>query len=216
MIEIPVLDTEGKQVGSEKLDPAVLGGRVRLSLLKQAVVAYRANQRQGTVATKSRGMVHGASRKLYRQKGTGRARVGNLRTPTRRGGGMAFAKINRDFRQKLNRKMRRLARNSAVLAKALSGRAAVVKGLRCDQPKTARIAKMLKATESHHGALLAVQAIDANLHKSSRNIPAFSLKPISEVNAYDVLKARKLLFTPEAFASLLADPQTAGGGKKGA
>ncbi len=213
MIEIPILDVEGKQVGAEKLDPALLGGRVRHELLKQAVVAYRANQRQGTVATRSRAMVHGASRKLYRQKGTGRARVGNLRTPTRRGGGMAFHKINRDFRQKLTRKMRRLARNSAVLAKALAGRTAVVKGLACDEPKTARIARMLRATESHYGALLAVQTIDTNLQKSSRNIPSFSLKRIGDINAYDVLRARKLLFTPEAFAALIADPQTAGAEK---
>jgi large subunit ribosomal protein L4 len=136
MIEIPVLNPKGEKVGTEKLDPEQLGGKVRYDLLKQAVVTYRANARQGTVMTKSRGMVHGASRKLYRQKGTGRARAGNLRTPVRVGGGHAFAKINRDFSKKFSKKMRRLARNSAILAKAMAGTAMIVDGLKFDEPKT--------------------------------------------------------------------------------
>ena len=128
-----------------------MGGKVRYDLLKQAVVTYRANARQGTVMTKSRGMVHGASRKLYRQKGTGRARAGNLRTPVRVGGGHAFAKINRDFSKKFSKKMRRLARNSAILAKAMAGTAMIVDGLKFDEPKTSHMAKMLKATKTDRG-----------------------------------------------------------------
>lgn len=205
MIEIPVLNTSGKQVGTESLDPKHLGSRVRFALLKQAVVAYRAGRRQGTVMTRSRGMVHGARRKLYRQKGTGRARAGTLRTPVRRGGGRAFAKINRDFSQKMNRKMRRLARNSAILAKSLSGSALILEGLKFDVPATGKMAKILKATDSR-GALIALDSRDPNLLKSGRNIPDLSLKLIEEVNAYDVLRARKLVFTPDAFKALLAEP----------
>ncbi|MCG8406407.1 MAG: 50S ribosomal protein L4 [Phycisphaerales bacterium] len=210
MIDIPVLDTKGKKVGSEQVDPEQLGGRVRFSLLKQAVVAYRANQRQGTVMTKSRGMVQGSARKLYRQKGTGRARAGNLRTPVRRGGGRTFAKVNRDFSQKLNRKMRRLARNSAILAKAMSGSALILNGLKLDAPKTSEMAKIMRATQTNAGALIALASADPNLQKSGRNIPALDMKLIQDVNAYDILRARHLVFTPEAFKALMGDPLKAG------
>lgn len=210
MIDIPVLNTKGEQVGQEKLDPALLGGRVRFELLKQAVVTYRANLRQGSHKTKSRGEVHGASRKLYRQKGTGRARAGNLRTPVRVGGGHAFAKRPRDYSKKLPQGMRRLARNSAILAKARSGDALIVKGLSMAEPKTKQLAAVLTATKSDRGALLAVTASDRNLVLSGRNIPGFGLKAVWELNAYDVLRARRLVFTPEAFEALRNDPQYAG------
>jgi large subunit ribosomal protein L4 len=178
---------------------------VRYSLLKQAIVRARANLRQGTVMTKSRGQVHGASRKLYRQKGTGRARAGNLRTPVRVGGGRAFAKINRDHSQKMNRRMRRLARDSAVLAKALSGTARILTGLSFDSPKTSRMAGILKATGTRDGLLLALNTRDQNLLKSGRNIPKLEMKQVQELNAYDVLRARQVMFTPEAFSALIAD-----------
>lgn len=203
LIDILVVSPTGEKVGTEKLDPATLGGRVRHQLLKQAVVAYRAAQRQGTVQTKSRAMVHGASKKLYRQKGTGRARAGNLRTPVRRGGGHAFAKINRDFTQKLSKKMRRLARDSAILAKAISGTAMIVKGLNIDTPKTKKLAAVLKATKTQRGALLATEGAESSLLLSGRNIPNFGIKQVGELNAYEVLRARHLLFTPQAFASLV-------------
>lgn len=205
MIEIPVIDIKGKQVGSETLDPARLGGRVRYRLLKQAIVRARANLRQGTVVSKSRAMVHGSSRKLYRQKGTGRARAGNLRTPVRVGGGRTFAKINRDHSQKMNRKMRRLARDSAVLAKAISGSARILTGLSFDAPKTSRMAGILDATGTRDGLLLALDTRDQNLLKSGRNIPTLEMKQVQELNAYDVLRARQLMFTPEAFSALMAD-----------
>lgn len=206
MIEIPVLNIKGEKVGSEKLDPEQLGGRVRHDLLKQAIVTYRANQRQGTVTTKSRGMVHGSSRKLYRQKGTGNARAGNLRTPVRVGGGHAFAKVNRDFSKKLSRKMRQLARNSAILAKAIAGTAMIVDGLKFDEPKTSKIAKALKATKTDRGALLTYSTADQNLLLSVRNIQNVDIKHVGEINAYEVLRARHLIFTPDAFAAFRKDP----------
>jgi large subunit ribosomal protein L4 len=207
MIEIPVLDTKGQKIGAEQLDPARFGDRVRFELLKQAVVAYRANKRQGTVGTKSRSMVDGSTRKLYRQKGTGRARAGNLRTPVRVGGGRAFAKITRDFSLKLPRKMRRLARDSAILAKALSGTALIVSGIKMDVPKTSQLAGILRATDTAGGAVLAVAKEDRNLMLSGRNIQGFALKLVSELNAHDVLRARKLVFTPEGFKALTSGPQ---------
>ncbi len=210
MIEIPVLNTKGEQVGSEMLDPAILGGRVRPELLKQAVVTYRANQRLGTHKTKTRAEVHGASRKLYRQKGTGRARAGNLRTPVRVGGGHAFAKVPRDYSKKLPKNMRRLARNSAILAKAESGEAIILKGLKMAGPKTKELVGILRATKNDSGALLAVTEMDSNLFLSGRNIPKFGIKAVWELNAYDVLRARRLVFTAEAFEAFTKNPEHAG------
>jgi large subunit ribosomal protein L4 len=211
MIEIPVLDTKGEQVGTRQLDPAQFGGRVRHALLKQAVVAHQANLRQGTSATKSRGMVQGSTRKLYRQKGTGRARMGNARTPVRVGGGRAFAKAPRDYSKKFPRRMRRLARNSAILAKAMSGNALIVEGVSLSEPKTSILAGMLRATKVDRGALMAIAGEDRNLLLSGRNIPRFSVKVVSDLNAYDVLRAANLVFTPEAFDALTSDPKPAGG-----
>lgn len=210
MIEIPVLDTDGKKIGGEQLDPELLGGRIRHDLLKQAVVAHRANCRQGTVKTRGRGEVHGSSRKLYKQKGTGRARAGNLRTPVRVGGGHAFAKKNIDYNQKLNRKMRRLARNSAILAKAGSGRAIIVSGLKFAEPSTKQMARTMKAVDAAHNSLLAYSGADANLVKSGRNIPVLRIKSLFDINAYDVLRSAKLVFTPEAFKALVKDPVNLG------
>jgi len=210
MLEIPVLNAKGEKVGSETLDEAVLGGKIRYELLKQAVVAHRANMRVGTVGTKSRGMVAGSTRKLYRQKGTGRARSGPIRTPVRRGGGRAFAKVTRDFRQDMPRRMRRLARNSAVLAKAKSGTAMIVSGLSFAAPKTKDFAKVLKAINAGGGAIVATMAHDVNLIKSGRNIPKTSMKLVWEMSAYDILRHPRLVFTPEAFKSLVSDPDTAG------
>lgn len=202
MIEIPIIDAAGKQVGSERLDPDLLGGRVRYSLLKQAIIAYRNNLRVGTVQTKSRADVHGASKKLYRQKGTGRARAGNLRTPVRVGGGHAFAKKNRDFSQKLNRKSRRLARDSAILAKALSGSAKILKDMVFEKPQTKKMVGLLTAAGSPQGVLVAIDTPNDNLVKSGRNLKKVDIKLMVDVNAYDVLRARSLVFTPESFAAL--------------
>lgn len=202
MIDIPVIDAAGKQVGTEQLDPELLGGKVRIDLLKQAVVAYRANRRQGTVKTKSRAEKHGSSKKLYRQKGTGRARMGNARTPVRRGGGMAFAKRPRDFSQKMNRKMRRLARDSAILAKAIGGTARILKGMEFDKPQTKKMVGLLKAADMGRGALVALDQYDHNVTLSGRNIPSVDVRRVDEMNAFDVLRAKFLVFTPAAFEAL--------------
>ena len=209
MIEIPVLNTKGEKIGSEKLDPALFGDRVRIDLLKQAIVTYRANQRQGTVATKNRSMVAGSTRKLYRQKGTGNARSGNIRTPVRKGGGRAFPKYPRDFSMKLPRQMRRLARNSAILAKAKDGAAMILDGLTFSEPKTKQLAGILKAVKIERSTLLATGAADPNLYKSGRNIPKLAMKAVGDVNAYDVLKARNLVFTPDAFKALISNSDVA-------
>ena len=120
MIDVAVYNRDGKEIETLQVDEAVFGGVVRHPLLKQAIVMYHANSRVGTGATKSRGMVTGSTRKLYRQKGTGNARAGNARTPVRVGGGHTFAKVARDFGKDMPKKQRRLACDSAILAKLQS------------------------------------------------------------------------------------------------
>jgi len=199
MLNVPVYNSAGQKVGDEQLDEAVLGGSVNAALLKQAVVMYHANLRQGTVRTKSRADVEGSSRKLYRQKGTGRARMGNARTPVRRGGGMAFAKRPREFRQAMPRQMRRLARNQAVLAKIQSADALIIDGLKISAPKTAPFAKLLTAVQANRGCVFATAGIDMNVLKSGRNIPRTEIADVATLNAYQILSRRKLVFTRDAF-----------------
>ena len=206
MIEVPVYDESGQQIASRQIDEAILGGRVRPALLKQAVVTHQANRRQGTAATKGRSDVEGSTAKLYRQKGTGRARMGASRTPIRRGGGMAFAKRPRDFSLAMPKKMRRLARNSAILAKLQSNEAAIIDGLTYEEPKTKRLAAMLRALKADGGCLLVLTKEDPHVWLSGRNIPKTAIRLLGQLNAYEVLRHKKLLFTLEAFEALLADP----------
>ena len=119
MIELPVYNRQGKQVETISIDEADLGGEILAPLLKQAYVMFHANRRQGSARTRNRARTAGSTRKLFRQKGTGNARVGPRRTPTRKGGGVAFAKTRTgdEFRQRMPKKMRRLANRNALLAK---------------------------------------------------------------------------------------------------
>lgn len=214
MLTVPVYNMSGQKIGDEQIDEALLGGELNVSLLKQAIVAYHANQRQGTLASKTRAEIEGSSAKMYKQKGTGRARAGNKRTPVRRGGGHAFAKKPRDFRQTLPTKMRRLARSQAVLAKIQAENALIVDGLKLETPKTATIAKLLAAVDGNRGCVLATDGADLNIYKSGRNIPRAEIMDVAALNAFSVLSRRKLIFTRAAFdrfKSLAAAPAAAGG-----
>lgn len=199
MLEVPIYNESGQVVGKETIDEAALGGELNHALIKQAIVMYHANQRQGTVAQKTRAEVRGSTRKIYRQKGTGRARMGSVRQPVRRGGGRAFPRKPRDFGKDMPKQMRRLARDQAVLAKIQSSDALILDGVKFDAPKTKRFAALLKAVGGDKGCLLATSGVDANLYKSSRNLPRADVMDVAELNAYSVLSRRRLIFTREAF-----------------
>jgi large subunit ribosomal protein L4 len=181
----------------------LLGGQVRSALLKQAIVMYHANQRVGTAATKNRGRVEGSTRKIYRQKGTGNARMGTVRTPIRKGGGVAFAKLPRDFSQRMPKKQRRLARDSAILSKLQSGQVVVVDELNFTQPKTREFARILKNLKIDRSCLVAIPQQDVNLYKSARNVPKVDVMVISDLNAGDICSKKKMLFTKDAFLSVV-------------
>lgn len=206
MLQVPVFNMKGDQTGAMEVDPEVLGGRVRASLIKQAVVAYLDHQRQHSARTKGRSDVEGSTRKLYRQKGTGNARMGTIRTVIRRGGGVAFAKRSQRAVKALPKGMRRLARNSAILAKIKSQDVMVVEDLRCERPHTRTMVSMLKALGAERGCVLAVHEPNENVYLSGRNIPKTEVRLVEQLNTYEVLRRRKLLLTKEAFERLCADP----------
>ena len=205
MIELAVYNKGGDKVDSLKVDESAFGGFVRYPLLKQAIVMYHANKRVGTAATKSRGMVKGSTRKLFKQKGTGNARVGNSRTGKRVGGGVTFAKVARDFSKRMPKKQRKLATSSAILAKLLSNNVVVVDDLSFEKPKTKEFANILgnlKITPKA-SCLVTVSDLDDNLYRSARNIPKIAVMPVEQLNAGDICNRSKLLFTKEAFLALL-------------
>ncbi len=203
MIELSVYNRSGQEVEKLSVDEKVLGGAVRYALLKQAVVMYHANRRVGTVKTKGRSEVAGSDKKLFRQKGTGNARVGNRRTGKRVGGGMTFAKVPRDFRQAMPRKQRRLARDSAVLAKLRKNHVVVVDGLGFDKPRTKEFASVLKSLKIDRSCLVAVKEYDQNLYKSVRNVQKVDVLPVADLNAGAICTHQRMLFTKDALVAFL-------------
>lgn len=203
MIDVAVYNKDGKEIDRLKVNESVFGGSVSYPLLKQAIVMYQANKRVGTAATKGRGDVVGSTRKLYRQKGTGNARVGNLRTAKRVGGGVTFAKTVRDFGRRMPKKQRRLARDSAILAKLLSNNVVVLDELNFDKPKTRDFVGILDNLKIQRSCLVTISDYDDNLCRSAKNIPDVSVMPVAELNAGDICRCHKMLFTKEAFSILL-------------
>src|SRR5262245_25837686 len=196
MIALPIHNRTGKQVGTYEFDPQELAGEVNKQLLHDVVVMYETNRRQGTVQTKNRGDVQGSKKKIYRQKGTGRARMGNKRTPIRRGGGHAWGKRPVDYSYRLPKKAVALATRMAVLSKFLDNQVTVLDELSITVPKTKDVVALLQALGlSDSSCLLAIDGYDANVWKSARNIPRLSVSPASDLNAYDLLHQKKLLVT---------------------
>ena len=203
MISLSVYDKNGKEVESLKVDESTFGGRVRYSLLKQAIVMYQANKRVGTAATKSRGMIAGSTKKIYAQKYTGNARAGTIRTGKRVGGGVTFAKVARDFSQVMPKKQRKLARDSAILSKLLSNNVVIVDQLKFEKPKTRDFVNILGNLKIDRSCLVIIGEYNDTLWRSARNIAKVSVMPVVESNAGDICRHTKLLFTKEAFLSLI-------------
>ena len=203
MINLAVYNKDGEKIDTLKVDRSSFGGRIRYPLLKQAIVMYHANKRVGTAATKGRSEVSGSTRKLFRQKGTGNARVGNIRTGKRVGGGVTFAKVARDFSKRMPRKQRRLARDSAILEKLLNSNVVVVDGLEFAKPRTKEFSDILANLKIGRSCLVTVAEYDNNIYKSARNISKVAVTIVAELNAGDICNYKKILFTKEAFMTLL-------------
>ncbi len=202
MVDVPVYNIEGEKIDTLQVDEQLFGGSVNADLLKQAVVTYHANRRLGTAANKNRALVTGTTAKAFRQKGTGRARRGNMKTNLLRGGGVAFRKAPRSFRKRFPKKMRRRALQSAILAKMLAGDLMVVEGLSMDAPKTQQMAGVLRNLEINRSCLLALAEPDRNIYLSSRNLPDLTVRVAADLNAFDVATRQKMLVTGEAMKAL--------------
>jgi large subunit ribosomal protein L4 len=210
MIEIPVYNKSGDKVDSMKIDEALLGGPdIRSALLKQAYVVVHGNQRQASARTRSRGMVKGSTRKIYRQKGTGNARMGANRTLIRKGGGVAFAKTRDSFRRKLSKKMRQLANRNALLAKIkdfegnLLEELKVVDSLEFAAPKTSEMAAVLSAIGVNRTCLVALGAANRTAALSARNIADVDTIRIDQLNVFDLLNHRFLVVDRATLESFL-------------
>ncbi len=232
MLTIPVYNPAGEQVGEETIDPADFGGTINKQLLHDVVLMHLAARRVGTVNTRGRADVAGSGKKLFRQKGTGNARAGSKRTNKRKGGGVAFARRNRDYRYSIPKKAVRAAVRMAILSKFQDRQAIVIDGLDSlaqpdAPPKTKQVAQALRsirrpdlteaeATETvgeskakalgrtldHRTVLIGLPAHDPVLYRSARNIEGVEVSPVADFNTYDVLKQRYLLLTREALAAL--------------
>jgi large subunit ribosomal protein L4 len=211
MISVPIKDATGAEVGRYEFDLAELAPRVNKQLLHDVIVMYHTNRRVGTVKTKSRGEVVGSTKKLYRQKGTGRARAGNRRTPVRVGGGHTFGKKPRDWSYRLPKKAIRQATRMALLSKFLDDQVVVLDVLSVAEPRTKQVADVLKALGlARTSCLLATEDHDGNLWKSARNIANLWVSPAQQLNAYNLLHQRQLIVTRAALDAL----RRSGGSRK--
>jgi large subunit ribosomal protein L4 len=227
MITVPIYSTAGEHLGEETIDPADFGGEINKQLLHEVVLMHLAARRVGTVNTRGRADVAGSGKKLFRQKGTGNARVGPKRTNKRKGGGVSFARRNRDYRYSIPKKAVRTAIRMALLSKFQDHQAIVLDGLAMTKPKTKEVASILRAikrpdlteneaaesvgetrtaarkrTLDRRTILFGLPAHDQVLHSSVRNIEGLLVAPVAEFNTYDILKQRYLVLTREALAKL--------------
>ncbi len=191
-----VRDKTGKSVDKVEFDSAELAPRISKQLLHDVVVMYETNRRVGTVMTRNRAQTEGSTKKLFRQKGTGRARMGTVRTNIRRGGGRAHAKYPIDFGYRLPKKAVRLATRMALLSKFLDEQVTLINELAIGEPKTKNMATLLKALGLNKtSCLLAIESHDANVWRSGRNIPGLRISSCDDLNAYDLLHQKQLILT---------------------
>ncbi len=203
MPEIEVKDRENKVVGKITLPENIFGLEVRKDILHTAVVNYLANQRQGTHATKTRGMVRGGGKKPWRQKHTGRARHGSIRSPLWKGGGVVFGPQPRDYSYKLPKKQKRLALKVALSAKLKDGELTVVDSLNFDKPRTKDMVAFLKGLNLDSSSVLVVtEDKDENVFLSARNIPGVDVMRAQDLNTYEVLVHQNLVITKDALKKI--------------
>ncbi len=213
-ITLPIYNTEGKEIDSLKLDQGIFDGIVNADAIHQAVLAYRAGQRKGLASTKTMGEVSGGGRKPWRQKGTGRARVGSIRSPLWRHGGVIFGPHPRDFSYTIPVKIKNLALKSSLNAKINENNFIVLDNFKIEQPKTKEAVKILSNLKIGRlkdkknsktktiKALLLSDKLDKNLRLALRNIDFLSINRAQDTHAYEVLAANKLIITKEGLHEL--------------
>ncbi len=202
MATLDVKNIKNEVIGQIELDDKVFGAPLNRSLIYDAVKAYRMNQRLGTVSTKTRGEVSGSGRKLWRQKGTGRARIASIRSPLWKGGGATHGPKPRPWETRLPKKMRRGALCSALSERLREGRITVVDALELTDHKTKGFVGVISALGHERKTLVVDAAENRNLTLSSRNVASVTLTHGNEVNIYDVLSHDRLIFSRAAIEAL--------------
>ena len=202
MAKLDVLDQTGKKVGEHELNPKVFDVEVNAPVMHQVVVAGQAAARRGTHATKTRAEARGGGRKPWRQKGTGRARHGSIRSPLWVGGGIAHGPKPRSYEMRVNKKEKRLALRSALTDRARQDRIRILDGLEFDAPKTASAVEVIESLNLHGRILLVVAGRDENVEKSFRNLPYVKLDHVGQLATYDVLYADWIVFTKDALEAV--------------
>jgi large subunit ribosomal protein L4 len=206
-ITLPVVNAQGQTVGSVEVDPADLGGKINKQLLHEVVLMYRANQRSGTHSTLRRGEVAGSTKKLFRQKGTGNARVGTRRTNKRRGGGTAKGPKPRDYEYHLPKKAVQSATRMAILSRLQDNEAVIIDDMKMAEIQTKAVANVLKVLQiADKTCLISLGKSDIDekrtIYMSARNIRGMEVLPASQLNAYQVLRPKRLILTKAALQEL--------------
>ena len=202
-MEIPVYSKTGEKIDNLQLDDKKFGGPIRNKLLRDAVTMYEANKRQGTASTKTKGEVAGGGRKPWTQKHTGKARVGSIRSPLWKGGGVSFGPRPRDYSYAIPKKARKLALYTALSAKVRDNELVVIDDLNFDIPKTKQMVGILKALNiDNSSCLIVISKANETVWKSARNIPSVKIMTSMELNAYEILRPKKVLLTKEALSSI--------------
>jgi large subunit ribosomal protein L4 len=198
MPKVALLSQTGTQVGEIELNDSVFGIEPNNHVLFEAVVMQRASLRQGSHKVKGRSEVRGGGRKPWKQKGTGRARQGSIRSPQWRGGGIVFGPTPRSYSYKLPKKVRRLAIKSALSSKVLAENILVLESLAFEAPKTKEFASVLKGLSIEKKALIVTADLDENVALSARNIPGITVVTANGINVLDVLNHDQLIMTKAA------------------
>lgn len=202
MPKVALYNMKAEQIGEIELSDAVFATEVNKVVMHTAVVGYLANQRQGTQSALTRAEVRGGGIKPWRQKGTGRARQGSIRSPQWVHGGVVFAPKPRDYSIQLNKKMKRLAVKSALSSKVLEGGLIVIDDISFDAIKTKSMIDMLGSFNIDSKALIVMAQNDQNVIKSARNIPGITTMNADSINTYQVLLHDKVVLTKDAIVKL--------------
>ncbi len=201
MPTVQVIDTSGKKIKEVKASDEIFAVPLKEHLLYEAVINYRANQRQGTASTKTRGEVRGGGRKPWRQKGTGRARAGSTRSPIWKGGGTTFGPKPRDYSYSLPKRAKKTALKSVLSMKLAEKQLLIVDALKLKEPKTKEFIALIKNLKLD-SALIVDQHDNKNLFLAAQNVPKTKVIDVSQVTVYDVLNHNWLVLTKKAFDSL--------------
>ena len=201
-MQLDVVNTRNEKVGALDLNDEVFGGRVNADLIWESVVRANAAERRGTHATKNRALVSGSGKKPWKQKGTGRARVGSVRNPLWRHGGTVFGPQPRSYDFKLSKKVERGALRAALAQKMKEGELIVIDALTVAEPKTKAAVELLNRLGVVGKAVLIDVAVDEKLFRSVRNIPGVSIVPSTRVTAREVIAARRVVATKDALEKL--------------